>query len=253
MTGRGLKPRRGSIPITRRKARAESGEKTTPLAVVATVPSGSASFDGIPDSLSKPSVPSVQPSMPPDLRPNCLPGDAGGPGDDVRQTIMAAEPESPGTGGIAPKPRVQESGPSSSAEGAEGLRPSSRIEEFLGFQLDTEEYCVWIRSVKEIIKPIEVTPVPRSPRLILGLISLRGAIVPIFDVRRRLGFPDRPVTPQSRVIVFILDVGAVGILVDRVTEVMSVDPQVLEPPPVTLGEREAAFVTATLRFKERLI
>lgn len=241
------------IAITRRKARPGPGGRKTRQAVVATAPSGGASPDGFSDSLPKPSVPSVQPPMPPDLRPECFPCDTGGPGDDVRQTIMAAEPESPGARGIAPGPTVPEGEPSSSAAGDEGVRPLPRIEEFLGFQLDAEEYCVWIRSVKEIIKPIEVTPVPRSPRLILGLISLRGAIVPIFDVRRRLGLSDRPVTPQSRVIVFILDTGAVGIMVDRVTEVMSVDPQALEPPPVTLGEREAAFVTATLRFKERLI
>lgn len=151
--------------------------------------------------------------------------------------------------------RTAGSGGSSLQTPAEGssARPGSRIEEFLGFQLDAEEYCVWIRSVKEIIKPSDVTPIPRSPRHILGLISLRGAIVPIFDIRRRLGLPDRPVTPQSRVVVFMLDTGAVGIVVDRVTEVMSTDPGALESPPPTLGECEASFVTATLRFKQRLI
>ncbi len=130
-----------------------------------------------------------------------------------------------------------------------------RAEEFLGFCLDAEEYCVWIRSVKEIIKPMEVTPIPRSPEDILGLISLRGTIVPIFNIRRRLGLSSQRVGAQSssRVIVFSLDTGAVGILVDRVTEVISVDPDTLEPPPATLGEREAAYVTAIVPFRQRLI
>ena len=128
-----------------------------------------------------------------------------------------------------------------------------RTEEFLGFCLGSEEYGVWIRSVKEIIKPLDVTPIPRCPGDILGLISLRGTIVPIFNIRRRLGLPSHSTTPESRVVVCVLDCGPLGLLVDRVTEVFSADPELLEPPPVTLGEREAAFVTATVRYRQRLI
>ena len=141
----------------------------------------------------------------------------------------------------------------SSVSGSSSRPSSSRAEEFLGFCLDAEEYCVWIRSVKEIIKPLDVTPIPRSSEDILGLISLRGTIVPIFNIRRRLRLSPPRVGTQSRVIVFYLDTGAVGILVDRVTEVISVDPETLEPPPATLGKEEAAFVTAIVPFRERLI
>lgn len=183
------------------------------------------------------------------------------PGGDLTMPVSGAAASMPPAGTTStprradpPETDRRAGGPSApvSMEGA-AVRSGNRIEEFLGFQLDAEEYCVWIRSVKEIIKPSEVTPIPRGPRHIVGLISLRGAIVPIFDIRGRLGLPDHPVTPQSRVVVFMLDAGAVGIVVDRVTEVMSVDPGALEPPPPTLGECEAAFVTATLRFKQRLI
>ena len=128
-----------------------------------------------------------------------------------------------------------------------------RAEEFLGFCLGSEEYGVRIRSVKEIIKPIDITPIPRSPEDILGLISLRGTIVPIFNIRRRFGLPSSSTTPESRVIVCVLDCGPLGLLVDRVTEVFSTDLEALEPPPSTLGEREAAFVTATVRYRQRLI
>ena len=130
---------------------------------------------------------------------------------------------------------------------------SHRVEEFLGFCLGSEEYGVWIRSVKEIIKPLDITPIPRSPEDILGLISLRGTIVPIFNIRRRLGLPPHSTTPESRVVVCVLDCGPLGLLVDRVTEVFSADPEAMELPPATLGEREAAFVTATVRYRQRLI
>lgn len=128
-----------------------------------------------------------------------------------------------------------------------------RVEEFLGFRLDNEEYAVWIRSVREIIRPTEITPIPRSPADILGIISLRGTIVPIFDLRRRLGLPRRESDPKSRIIVIVIDGAPVGMVVDQVTEVIMADPEELEPPPTTMGEQEASFVTATLRHRERLL
>ncbi len=130
---------------------------------------------------------------------------------------------------------------------------TGRVEEFLGFRLDSEEYCVWIRSIKEIIRPSDITPIPRSPADILGLISLRGTIVPIFNIRRRLGLPAGDVGPKSRIVVVVVDAGPVGMVVDHVTEVISIDPDALEAPPPTMGEREASLVTATVRFQERIV
>lgn len=166
-----------------------------------------------------------------------------------RPTVVVSEPT-----GQAPVTTIPTTHVQAPLMAESSSRPSStRAEEFLGFCLDAEEYCVWIRSVKEIIKPLDVTPIPRSPEDILGLVSLRGTIVPIFNIRRRLRLSPHRLGAQSRVIVFSLDTGAVGILVDRVTEVISVDPETLEPPPATLGKQEASFVTAIVPFRQRLI
>jgi len=129
----------------------------------------------------------------------------------------------------------------------------ARTAEFLGFCLGSEEYAVGIRAVREIIKPPEVTTIPRCTPEIVGLISLRGAIIPIVNIRRRLGLTTDTTGGQARIIVFSVETGAVGILVDRVTEVISADPSTLEQPPATLSEREAAFVPAVLRARGRLI
>jgi purine-binding chemotaxis protein CheW len=128
-----------------------------------------------------------------------------------------------------------------------------RSDEFLGFRLDAEEYCLWIRSVREIIRPTDITPIPRGPEDIMGIISLRGSIVPVFDVRRRLSMPHREPDHKSRIVVVVIDGAPVGMVVDHVTEVISAEPDALGPPPTTMGEREAGFVTATLRHQERLI
>jgi purine-binding chemotaxis protein CheW len=137
-------------------------------------------------------------------------------------------------------------------EGALG-EPDARSEEFLGFRLDAEEYCFWIRSVREIIRPTDITPIPRGPEDIMGIISLRGTIVPVFDVRRRLSMAHRDHDSKSRIVVVMIDGAPVGMVVDHVTEVISAEPGALGPPPTTMGEREAGFVTATLRHQERLI
>ena len=168
----------------------------------------------------------------------------------VEFSTAGPEPiETPLSVAAAPPPQA----PGISVPEAPSSPARHRAEEFLGFCLGSEEYGVWIRSVKEIIKPMDITPIPRSPEDILGLISLRGTIVPIFNIRRRLGLPPHSTTSESRVVVCVLDCGPLGLLVDRVTEVFSPDLDALEPPPVTLGEREAAFVTATVRYRQRLI
>jgi purine-binding chemotaxis protein CheW len=151
--------------------------------------------------------------------------------------------------GEAPEIVSPEPPPTDAASGI----PDARIEEFLGFRLDAEEYCLWIRSVREIIRPTEITPIPRSPVDIMGIISLRGSIVPVFDVRRRLALPPRETDQKSRIVVVMVDGTPVGLVVDYVTEVINAEPGALGPPPTTMGEREAGFVTATLRHRERLI
>jgi purine-binding chemotaxis protein CheW len=87
----------------------------------------------------------------------------------------------------------------------------------------------------------------------MGIISLRGSIVPVFNVRRRLSMPHRDPDSKSRIVVVVIDGAPVGMVVDYVTEVISAEPGALAPPPTTMGEREAGFVTATLRHQERLI
>ncbi|MFZ5874826.1 MAG: chemotaxis protein CheW [Nitrospirota bacterium] len=175
---------------------------------------------------------------------------------DASHAVPVAPPsdqseEQPGTHAKAEAPTPAPVGPPP-PEAAAG-EPDARSEEFLGFSLDTEEYCMWIRSVREIIRPTDITPIPRGPVDIMGIISLRGSIVPVFDIRRRLSMPPREPDPRSRIVVVMIDGAPVGMVVDHVTEVIGAEPGSLGPPPTTMGEREAGFVTATLRHRERLI
>lgn len=105
----------------------------------------------------------------------------------------------------------------------------------LTFCLGAEVFGIDIRTVREIIQCGPITTVPMMPRCVCGVINLRGAVVPVLDLKARFG---RPATPQGkRSCIVILDVpqgearGPMGLLVDAVSEVLRLAPADIEPAP----------------------
>lgn len=122
----------------------------------------------------------------------------------------------------------------------------------LAFRLADEEYGIDLHLIKEIIRPVEITRVPRVSDCIKGVISLRGAIIPVYDVRLRLGLPVLAQDRHSRFIIVECTKGGVGIIVDVVTAVITVSPSDIDPPPVVLG-REKEYISGVGRYQGRLI
>ncbi len=102
---------------------------------------------------------------------------------------------------------------------------------YLTFGLGDEEYGVRIENVHEIMALIPVTRVPRTPDVVLGVINLRGKIVPVFDMHRKFGMPPTETTRHTCIIVVSIDKMEVGIVVDRVREVVNIKSEQVEPPP----------------------
>jgi purine-binding chemotaxis protein CheW len=93
----------------------------------------------------------------------------------------------------------------------------------LTFRLDTTPYAVPIERVREIVRVSSITPMPRVPRWLRGVLPLRGEMVEVVDLRLRLGMPDTALSRSSRIIVLHDDGGgASGLLVDGVNEVVRV-------------------------------
>jgi purine-binding chemotaxis protein CheW len=130
---------------------------------------------------------------------------------------------------------------------------AGKILQLLAFLLSDEEYGIDIRMVKEIIRLTEITPVPRAPSYIQGIISLRGTVLPIFDLRQLLSMPDTKPDKKSRILVVSLEAGLIGIIVDAVTEVVDLDEAELEPPPTVMTNLEADHIKGLGRYKGRLI
>lgn len=143
-------------------------------------------------------------------------------------------------------------------EGAAGAGPrgaagvSAQVE-LLGFLLADEEYAIDILEVKEIVRLQPITAVPRSPDWIRGIVTLRGVIVPIFDLRRRLGLAETEQGADARIVVAHRGDELAGLVVDRITEVVRVPAERIEPPPQTIGVSEAEYLRGVVRFEERLV
>ena len=125
--------------------------------------------------------------------------------------------------------------------------------EFLCFRVFDEVYGVNIMDIKEIIKPREVTEIPRAPAFVSGIISLRGTIIPIIDMRSRLGLSCSNVTGKERVVVIKIDQSFSGLLVDEVIQVVRVDKEHMEPAPSVLEGIDRDFVSGIGRSAGRFI
>ncbi len=130
---------------------------------------------------------------------------------------------------------------------------SDEVEEYLCFKVANEEYALSIMAIKEIIKPREVTEVPRMPRFVSGVISLRGIIIPIMDMRLRLSLPVREATGRERILVLKTSNGLCGVLVDEVIQVVRIGSSAIEGPPTILDGVDREFVMGLGRFDNRML
>jgi len=114
--------------------------------------------------------------------------------------------------------------------------PEEAPEEYLGFKLGAEDYALPLHRILEIVKVPPITEVPRAPLEIAGVMSLRGEVMPVYDLRRRLGLaPAESLARTARVVVVDVGEGPVGVIVDAVAEVLRFKPSSIEAPPPGLG------------------
>ena len=139
------------------------------------------------------------------------------------------------------------------AEDASSPIISETLLEFLCFRVSDEIYGINIMDIKEIIKPREVTEVPRAPVFVSGVLSLRGTIIPIIDMRIRLGLSQAVPTGKERVVVIRNENTFSGLLVDEVIQVVQVPRDTIEAAPTILDGIDRDFVSGIGRSGNRLM
>jgi purine-binding chemotaxis protein CheW len=128
-------------------------------------------------------------------------------------------------------------------------------EEFLAFELGDELYAVPIGKVREIVGGApRLTPIPNAPAFLKGLISLRGDVLPLVDLRKEFGLPTPPYDRFTVVILAEVVGVMVGVVVDRVVDVLAFEPGEIHPPPSGLSVRvRTEFVRGLGQWSERLV
>lgn len=138
-------------------------------------------------------------------------------------------------------------------EGADLETANDKMAEVMGFKLGEEEYAIDIMRIKEITPLLDLTPIPRAPSYILGILSLRGNILPIFDAKKKMGLPDTVLTEKARIIVLKNEDEQVGLLVDSITSAAQIPEKSIEPPPSIIRGVEAEYVKGIGRYKGRMM
>lgn len=128
-----------------------------------------------------------------------------------------------------------------------------QITQLVVFQLGQELYGADITVVREVSPVQRVTRVPRTPKYIEGVTNLRGRVIPVVDLRRRLGLPVTAATKSTRIAVAELEGGQVGMIVDAVLEVLRVPQGSIEPPSQLLSKVDSEYVSGVAKVDGRLI
>lgn len=121
------------------------------------------------------------------------------------------------------------------------------------FKLADEYYAVDIAAVKSIIKMQAITKLPHAPGFVEGVINLRGKVLPVIDLHKRFGLVDESTDQDGRIIVVGLAGTEVGMIVDGVSEVLTLSDDAMEPLPAISITIDSAFITGIAKTDPRLV
>ena len=125
--------------------------------------------------------------------------------------------------------------------------------ELLTFRLSDQEYSLDIMCVREIRSWTKATPMPHAPSFMRGVINLRGTVLPVMDLGERLGLPRRESSERNVIIVVKQGEAMTGLLVDAVSDIITVKQDDLQPPPDTAGQSASAVIRSLTLIDDRMI
>lgn len=125
--------------------------------------------------------------------------------------------------------------------------------ELIAFRIGDQEFCVNIMSVREIRGWTKATGLPHSPSYVMGVINLRGAVLPIIDLSARLGMRRAEPTPRHVIIVAQVKNRVVGLLVEAVSDILTVTDENIQPVPEVSSDLEKQYARGILAIEKRMI
>ncbi len=135
---------------------------------------------------------------------------------------------------------------------ASETRPADEMQ-LVVFSLGREEFAVEVTQVREIMRMEEITRMPKSPHFVEGIINLRGQIIAVIDLAKRLNLESAERSGESRIIVVEAEDVKVGMIVDSVSEVLRVGADAVEPSPTLAADISGAYLQGVVKEDNRLI
>jgi purine-binding chemotaxis protein CheW len=142
--------------------------------------------------------------------------------------------------------------PKNAAQGGPQRRSGDLLLQLVSFSVAAEEYGLDILRVHEIIRTQPLTRVPNLPDYVEGVINLRGKVIPVIALRRRLGIESAPPDKNTRVVVVEIHGQTIGFIVDAVSEVLRIRADTVEPTP-RIGTVEREYISGVGKLDSRLL
>ena len=132
-------------------------------------------------------------------------------------------------------------------------KDGAKSREMITFLVGAQEFCIDVMSVREIRVWTPATPIAHAPSYVAGVINLRGTVLPIIDFAARLGFP--PAEPTTRHAILVAQIGeqTVGLLVEGVSEILTITEDLIQPTPDVASEIAREFVSGIVATQNRMI
>jgi len=131
--------------------------------------------------------------------------------------------------------------------------PEGERVQVVSFWIGKEEYAVDVLCVREINRLMAITHVPNTAEEVLGVVNLRGTIIPVVDLRSWFRVGETGFRPQNRIVVIEVDGRMLGCVVEQVNEVLRIDPSIVDPPGSVVSGPEAEFISGVARLDDRLL
>ena len=137
------------------------------------------------------------------------------------------------------------------------IENTDTLRSFLTFRMMDEVFAIDVLKVIEILELSKITKVPRSPDFMIGIINLRGNVLPVIDARTKFGMPKKDATVESCIIVMNIDVDddtiTLGALVDSVSEVLEVQPESIQKSPSIGARYNSDFIDGLVKMNDDFV
>ena len=121
------------------------------------------------------------------------------------------------------------------------------------FELGNENFGIDIASVEGIVKLQEITKIPQAPLYMEGITNHRGSVLPVIDLHKRFGIGEHEQTNDARIVVAHVGEIKIGMIVSAVSEVLTIDDSVIEPPPPMVSNVNSEFIVGVAKIDKRLV